>query len=166
MITDEPVRGSIPPPWFWALSGVERMQAFSNGLIPAPPLTRLTGMRPAHVGPGSGTWTMPASEWMGGFRDQLEISVFVGAALHGIAMTAAPPGATVELLTLDTHHFRPVRAHRGNLLARGRVVNTNQFLTYTEVLIEDSAGRQLASGQSHATIQQVDPPPPPGSPGR
>ena len=161
MITDEPVRGSIPPPWFWALSGLERMEAFSNGLIPAPPLARLTGMRPAHVGPGSGTWTMPASGWVSGFNGILELSVFAGSALHGIAMTAAPPGATVQPLTVDIHHFRPTRPQPGNLLARGRVVNASQFFTFTEVQIEDAEGRQLASVQGHAAVRQMDPPPPP-----
>lgn len=32
MIHDEPARGSVPPPWFWSLSGFDRMRAFSDGL--------------------------------------------------------------------------------------------------------------------------------------
>lgn len=72
MIIDEPVRGSVPPPWFWALPGIERMQAFTAGLLPVPPLSRMQGIRPAHVGPGSGTWTMPASASMQGFTGVLD----------------------------------------------------------------------------------------------
>ena len=67
MIHDEPARGSVPPPWFWSLSGFDRMRAFSDGLLPWPPLSRLTGMRMSHVDAGSTTWTMPASEWLVGF---------------------------------------------------------------------------------------------------
>ena len=160
MITNEPVRGSIPPPWFWALSGVERMQALSQGHVPAPPLTRLTGVRPAHVGPGSGTWIMPASPQIQG-AGTLEITPLVGAALEGIAMSVHPPGTTVDLLTIDVQHLRRTRPHAGNLSARGRVVNASKFFTYTEVQIEDTEGRQIALANSYAAIRQIDPPPPP-----
>lgn len=30
MIPDEPARGSVPPPWFWALSGLDRMRGAEN----------------------------------------------------------------------------------------------------------------------------------------
>lgn len=45
MTLDEPVRGSVPPPWFWALSGIERMRAAGQGLLPLPPFLRLLGMQ-------------------------------------------------------------------------------------------------------------------------
>ena len=45
MILDEPVRGRTPPPWLRALSGIERVRAFSQGVLPWPPLARLLGMR-------------------------------------------------------------------------------------------------------------------------
>ena len=62
MIPDEPVRGRTPPPWFRALSGIERDRAFSRGLLPAPPIARLLGCRTTHVAAGSGTVVMPASD--------------------------------------------------------------------------------------------------------
>ena len=162
MIIDEPVRGSVPPPWFPALPGIERIRALSNGLLPLPPLFRLLGIRPAHVGPGAGTWTMPASDWLqiaaGGVVD---ISAFVETALTGVATTALPPGVEVVPVTFSVSYLRPARPQAGNFLARGRVVNTGSLFTFTEVEIEDTQGRQVAHGSGQSAIRPIEPPPPP-----
>jgi len=161
VIIDEPVRGSVPPPWFWALPGIDRIRAFSNGLLPLPPLWRLQGIRAAHVGPGSGTWTMPATAWTQGGNGVLEISAFVEAALTGVAMTALPPGMGVAPVTLTTYYFRPNRPQPGNLLARGRVVNTSGFFAFADLEIEDPEGRRIAQAGAQFVIHPVEPPPPP-----
>ncbi len=119
MITDEPVRGSIPPPWFCALSGIERMQAISQGLILSFPLARLQGMRAAHVEPGSGTWTVPASPWTRGLVGVGDICAFAETALTGVTITAAAPGHDVIPRTLVINYFRPYWVQGGNLIARG-----------------------------------------------
>jgi class 3 adenylate cyclase/acyl-coenzyme A thioesterase PaaI-like protein len=160
VIPDEPVRGSVPPPWFWALSGIERMRAVAHGLLPLPPLLRLQGIRPAHVGPGSGTYTMPASAWLQG-PAVFAVEALVEAAVTGIAMTTLPPGVDVEPVTLVMDYFRPPRAQPGNLLARARVVNASRFFTFTEVEIEDPQGRLIAHGGGHARIRAIEPAPPP-----
>lgn len=160
MITEEPIRGSVPPPWFWALPGIERMRALSQGMLPLPPVSRLLGIRPAHVGPGSGTSTMPASGWLQGPTGVLEISALVESAATGVAMSTVLPGVDVEPVTLAINYFRPTRPQAGNLLARARVVNASRFFTFSEVEIEDSQGRQIAHGSSHARIRRVEPAPP------
>ena len=164
MIDDEPVRGRIPPPWFSALSGIERMQALSQGLVSLPPLFRLQGMRPAHVGPGSGTWTMPVSQWTRGLVAMLDICVFVETALTGVTITATPAGHDAVPRTLVINYFRPARTHAGNLLARGRVLNISSLFAFSEVEIEDPEGRQLAHATGQFSIRRVDPPPPPPPP--
>src|SRR6266545_1258544 len=153
MIADEAARGSIPPPWFCALPGIERMQVFSQGLMLLPPLARLQGMRAAHVGPGSGAWTR-------GLVGMLDICAFVETALTGVSITAAPPGHEVVPRTLVINYFRPHRSHTGNLLARGRVVNTSSFFAFSEAEIEDPEGRQIAHVAGQFSIRRVDPPPP------
>jgi class 3 adenylate cyclase len=160
-IIDEPVRGSIPPAWWWSLSGIERMQALARGLIQLPPLCRLLGLRPGHVGPGSCTWTMPATAWLAGPVGELDLSLFAEAALTGTAMTAIRPSETVVPLTLDMNHFRPIRPANGNFVARCRVINASRFFVYTEIHVEDPNGRQLLHGASHADIGRVEPEPPP-----
>jgi hypothetical protein len=59
MIFDEPVRGRFPPSWFWALSGIERVRALYQGLLPLPP-SRLLGAAPLTSG-RFGNLTMPAA---------------------------------------------------------------------------------------------------------
>lgn len=161
MILEEPVRGGIPPPWFWALPGIERMRALAQGLLPLPPIARLLGLRPAHVGPGSGTWIMPASGWLQGALGALEVTPLVEAALTGVAMTTLPAGSDLEPVTLALNYFRPVPGQPGNLLARARVVNASRFFTFAEVEIEDPQGRQIVHGASHSRIRRIEPPPPP-----
>jgi hypothetical protein len=52
VIVDEAVRGHVPPPWFWALPGIDRIRAFEQSQLPAPPIARLLGIRAGHVGAG------------------------------------------------------------------------------------------------------------------
>ncbi len=160
-IVDEPVRGSIPPAWWWSLPGLERIRALARGYIPQPPLCRLLGIRPGHVGPGSGTWTMPATAHLMQFSGELEISLLIDAALQGVAMTVLGPGQTLFPATIDTNHFRPMRSTRGKYVARGRVLNASRFFTFTELHVEDSEGRQVMQAVSQAEICRVEPDPPP-----
>lgn len=161
MIFEEPVRGSVPPPWFSALPGIDRIRACSQGLLPLPPLLRLLGIRPAHVGPGSGTWTMPASASFLTEAGALEIAAFVESALSGVAITTLAPGMGAEPVTLAVNYFRPTRPQPGNLLARARVVNASRLYTFSEVEIEDPQGRQIAHGASHSALRAIEPSPPP-----
>ena len=160
-IIDEPVRGSIPPPWWWSLSGLERMQIFSRGLIPLPPLCRLVGLRAGHVGPGAGTWTMPATPWLQGLAGDIDSILLAQAALQGVAMTVVGPAQSVEPASLDLNYFRPCRPTTGNVSARARVINVSRFYTFTEVQLEDPRGRQILHAVSQARIVPISPDPPP-----
>jgi class 3 adenylate cyclase len=161
VIHEEPARGSVPPPWFWSLSGFDRMRAFSDGLLPWPPLSRLTGMRMSHVDAGATTWTVPASDWLVGFGGLLDLTLVVETALTGAALTTAPSGSTVTPVTFSVNHFRVPRAARGNVIAHARVVNSSSLFVFTEVHVQDPDGRPLAQGSCQAAITPVTPPPPP-----
>src|SRR6185295_16962558 len=87
VIVDEAVRGRVPPAWFWALPGIDRIRAFDLSQLPSPPVARLLGIRAGHVGPGSGTWVMPATGWSLITSGELEISMLAEAAVTGVAMT-------------------------------------------------------------------------------
>jgi hypothetical protein len=96
VIPDEPVRGRTPPPWFRALSGIERYRALSRWLLPAPPFARLLVFRTTHVAAGLVTVVMPASDACLGVIGRLEIvPVMVHGLLthrHGRAHRVADPG--------------------------------------------------------------------------
>jgi hypothetical protein len=87
MIFDEPVRGRVPPSWFWALPGIERLRALDQGLLALPPIAHLLGVRAAHIGRGSGTWTMPASQSFETEAGTLDSAPLQEAALVEVAMT-------------------------------------------------------------------------------
>src|SRR6185369_16114910 len=141
MIFDEPVRGRIPPPWFWALPGIERIRAIYQGLLPLPPIAHLLGVRAAHVGPGSGTWTMPAGGMFETEAGTLDTAPLQETALLEVAMTTLPHGMDANPVTLAVSYFRPMRPEPGNLLARARVINASRFFVFSEVEIEDPQGR-------------------------
>ena len=157
---DEPVRGSIPPPWWYALPGLERIEALAQGYIEPPPLSRLMGIRPGHVGPGSGTWIMPAFEGLEAITGESEPGPLMGAAILGVASTILRPGEYLEEMTYHVSTFRPTRTQPGNLVARAQVVNTSRFAVSCEADIEDSQGRRVLSASATLRVCQMDAPPP------
>jgi uncharacterized protein (TIGR00369 family) len=161
MIFDEPVRGRVPPPWFWALPGIDRVIALYQGLLPLPPIAHLLGVRAAHIGPGSGTWTMLSSQSLENEAGTVDIAALQETALTEVAMTTLPPGMDALPMTITVNHFRPARPQAGNFLARARVVNASRFFVFCEVEIDDPQGRRIAQGSSHLRLRRIEPAPPP-----
>ncbi len=160
VIPDEPVRGRTPPPWFHALSGIERVRAFSQGLLPRPPLSRLLGLRTTHVVPGAVTIVMPAADSSLAGVGQLEITPVIAAALESACLTALPAGVGARSFKYSVNPFRPAYARPGNLLARARVLHSSSMGVFAEVHLEDPEGRHLAHGTMHTAMRRVEPPPP------
>jgi len=50
VIVGEAVRGHVPPLWFWALPGIDRIRAFDQSQLPSPPIARLLGIRAGQGG--------------------------------------------------------------------------------------------------------------------
>ncbi len=161
MIPDEPVRGRTPPPWFRALSGIERVRAYTRGLLPWPPLARLLGMRTTHVAAGTVTIAMPAAEASLTPNGQLQIVPLLMSALEAASLTALPSGMDIAPLRFSIDPFRPAWPRPGNLLARARVVNSGNLYVFAEVQVDDPDGRHVAQGSLHSAIRRVEPAPPP-----
>lgn len=160
MIPDEPVRGRTPPPWFRALPGIERVRAFGRGMLSAPPLARLLGIRFTHVAAGTVTAVMPGSDACIAGNGQLEIVPLMIAALEGASSTALPAGVEALPMRFTFKAFRPAWPGNGNLVARARVVSDNSFFVFAEVQVEDPDGRHIGQGSLHSAVQAVEPPPP------
>ena len=161
MIPDEPVRGRRPPPWYFALSGIERGRAFTRGQLPWPPMSRLLGMRTTHVVPGGVNVAMPATEASLTGNDQLEIVPLMVGALTSASLSGLPSGMNIEPRKFSFDPFRPAWLRPGNLLARARVVNSSNLFVFAEVQVEDPDGRHLAQGSLQAAIHRIEPAPPP-----
>jgi class 3 adenylate cyclase len=161
MIPDEPVRGRTPPPWVGALSGIERCRAYSRGLLPVTPMSRLFGYRTTHVAAGTITLAMPANDANIAGNGQMEISAPMVAALEGACNTALPAGFDILPLRFTLDPFRPAWPGRGNLLCRARVVSSSNLFVFALVQVEDSEGRHIAQGSLHGAVVRIDPPPTP-----
>jgi class 3 adenylate cyclase len=161
VIPDEPVRGRNQPPWFRALSGIERVRAFSRSLVPSPPIVHLLGHRATHVAAGTATFVMPASDACISPNGQLQIVPAAIVALEGASLTALPQDMDAVPMRFTFKAFRPAWPGKGNILARARVVNDSQLFVFAEVQVEDPDGRYLGQGSLHSMIQPVEPPPPP-----
>jgi class 3 adenylate cyclase len=161
VIPDELARGRTPPPWFRALSGIDRYRAFSRGQVPWPPMARLLGMRTTHVAAGTVTVAMPASDACIAGNGQLEIAPLMIAALEGASTVALPGGYDIVPLRFSFDPFRPAWPGPGNLIARARVLNSGDLYVFAEAQVEDADGRSIGRCSLHSEIRRVEPPPPP-----
>lgn len=161
MIPDEPVRGHSPPLWVGALTGIERCRAYSHGLLPAVPMSRLFGYRITHVAAGTVTLAMPATDASIAGNGQMEISAPMVAALEGACNTALQIGFDILPLRFTFDPIRPAWPGRGNLLCRARVVSNSNLYVFAVVQVEDSEGRHIAQGELHGAVQRMTPAPPP-----
>ena len=124
-VVDEPVRGGLPEPSFYALSGIDQARDRLRGMVPRSPLSHLVGYRLTQIGSGTATMTMPASPWF-----QMVDGITLGAPLvveeaPAIAVLTGAPSATEVVTTaLSLNHFRPPTLDSSSFIARARVVNT------------------------------------------
>jgi hypothetical protein len=102
----EPIRGFIPEPWFSSLPGIDRAQALRQGLIPRPPLARLTGLTVTQVSPGAATMTLRSTPWLDG-GGQMDILILGEVALSTAVLTGAPAGSDVRTASFSVTQFRP-----------------------------------------------------------
>ena len=162
-IPDEPVRGSLPPSWWWSLPGLERVRALSFGHVPNTPIARLLGVRLTHVDVGSVTCTMPAAAALAMPVGVIQLCPLASVALRAAAMTAVKAGQDLVAVSTSEHNFRPAFERPGRLLARARVVNTSSATVFVEAAVEDSEGRRLCfavATYARRTIEPAPPPPP------
>lgn len=169
MITDEPVRGSfayLEHPWLLSLSGLEQFRPFMKGQVPYAPLYHLAGLEVVEVGPGSATWTMPASPWWQTSAGVFCAGVFpfvADAALGTAIYTTLPPKKVLTTSQLTMEYLRPPSVESGHLIARAKVVQVGRSQGLSECTVEDSRGMLLAHGASRCVLLDVpfEPPPPP-----
>lgn len=163
-IWSEPVRGGYPDPRLFGLPGMEQMRAYFQGLAPAPPLSRLTGMLPTHVGPGAATFVMPATEWLQTPAPFISLGVqamLADAALGCAIQTTLPPATPYTTSDLSLSFLRPLDADGGQVAARGRLVHAGRSLGVAELVIEDSRARPVTHGTTRCFfLDPLDVPPP------
>lgn len=169
IVLDEQVRGShayLDHPWLIGLDGLRQLRHQTRPEFPHPPMQHLTGLRIVEAGPGTSTWTMPATAWWqhasGPFLAGT-YGVVADAALGGAIHTLNPPGMWTMTSELSLNFVRAASPASGNLIARGRLIQSGRGHGLSEAVIEDSEGRLLAHATTRCLLRgfPVDPPDPP-----
>ena len=161
---NEPVRGVLPEPGFFALPGLERMRLYQQARLPATPHARLLGYRMTQVSSGSSVLSQPITPWSELYDGFVDVTTI--AALSGFvtASTAAPAGIDVRLVTLSIRYLRSLTVDDGSVVARGRLLHAGSNFSTVETLIEDPLGRAVAHSTASTVNVLLDPPPPVWSP--
>jgi uncharacterized protein (TIGR00369 family) len=152
-----PVQGEALPQEVWdRLSGLEALRGCQSGELPAPPISRLTGIWPAEVEKGKSTWTMPATEWLcSPIQGRLyggAIAYLAGNAIDGSIMTTVSAGTAVAPLDLKVYFLRPVAPDGRDLTARGEVVHRGRAMAIGTSEVFDADGKRVAMASSSAMI--------------
>lgn len=154
-ITQEPVRGSYPGPWWIGLSGGERTSRRNAFTLPRPPMSHLTGLRPLEGGDGRSVFRLPASPWF-----QTATGMFLGsmsiwaadAPFGGCIMSVLEPGKVVTTSELTMSFLRPATVGSGSLTATARMIHVGRTQGLSEARVEDASGRLIAHGTSRLFI--------------
>lgn len=154
-VWEEPPRGSFADPEVLGLNGLDRMRAVVRGQMPAPPIYHLTGLAPIEAGPGTATFSMPASPWFATPAGVFNAGVMAWAAdapLGSAIATALPPGRILVTSDLSMNFLRPASPSSERLVARARLIHAGNSLGLSEVMVEDGRGRLLGHGTSRCFL--------------
>ncbi|HXJ63699.1 MAG TPA: PaaI family thioesterase [Actinomycetota bacterium] len=154
-IWQEPVRGGYSDPSVLGFTGLERMRLTLAGRTPAPPMHHLTGLRPVDAGPGSSTFSMPASPWWqtpAGLFSAGTMAFVADAPLGTAIATSLPPGRLLVTSDLSMNYLRPASTRSGELIGRANLIHTGARVALSEIRVEDAAGRLLAHGTTRCFL--------------
>lgn len=150
---NEPVRGIVPEPALFSLSGLERMRLYQQARLPATPHNRLLGYRLTQVSSGSSVLSQPITPWSEIYDGFVDVTAVSALSAFVTASTAAPPRTDLRLVTLSIRYLRSLSVDDGSVIARGRLLHSGSSFTTVETLIEDPLGRGVA--HTTATIVTV-----------
>src|ERR1700744_2653253 len=106
----EPVRGGHPDAALAARPGIEFLGAMLEHRTPAPPLSRLTGMRPVALGGESTRFTMPLSGWLCDAQGRVPLGALTipsDAAMACAIIARLPAGSAITTSELAMRQIRP-----------------------------------------------------------
>lgn len=151
-----PVSGEVLGQEVWdAHDGLEILRLLAAGELPVPPLGRLTGLRLTGAGPGSATFTLPASGWLGSPTGNVEggfIAMLADAALQTAIGTTAPAGCAVASVDLKVNFLRPVPTDGRELVGAGTVVHKGRSLVIANAEVVNAAGKRVALATGSALL--------------
>lgn len=149
-----PAMGEVVPQAVWqAVPGLEVLRQLVAGELPRPPISYLTGLQITEVGPGTATFTLPASGWLASPTGYIEgglIAMLADGALQMAIQSTTPPGCAVAALDLKINFLRPCWPDGRHLVGRGTVVHQGRRLVIANAEVVNAEGKRvaLATGSS------------------
>jgi uncharacterized protein (TIGR00369 family) len=161
-----PVRGGHPDAVLAARPGTELLQAMLAEEILAPPLSRLTGMRPVQLGADCAQFTMPVSPWLCGDDGEVPLGVLAipaDAAMACAIIAGLPAQTAITTSELSLRQLRPVQPG-GMLVTTAAVLDSSppahlpaRPVALAEVTVSDEAGTLIARGGTLCVILPFSP---------
>src|SRR2546422_11598355 len=97
--------------------------------MPAPPIHRLTGLRPIEGDREGAAYAMPASPWWqtsAGVFSPGVMAFLADAPLGAAVSTALPPGKVLTTSDLTMNFLRPASVGSERLVARARLIQAGR----------------------------------------
>jgi uncharacterized protein (TIGR00369 family) len=159
---EEPVRGGYPDPSLLLRPGIEQPGEMLAGRTPAPPISRLTGMRLTAVGDGTATFELPLTDWLRAPQGAISIGPLVipaDAAMAVAIQTRLPPRTPFSTSELTLRLLAPARPG-ARLRVTGKVIQVRQRIALAEGELVDEDDRLIAHGSTLCLMQPEAAPPP------
>jgi uncharacterized protein (TIGR00369 family) len=150
-----PVRGETSEAAFAELSYKEMFDRWQRDELPAPPLATFFGLRPVEHGPGTMTWSLPASEWLNNAFGVIyggALALLADSAIGGAIWMTMERGQVLASLNLHVYFFRPVLADGRDMLGRGAVTRSGKSLRVASAEVFDADGNLVAMGTGSAKV--------------
>lgn len=163
-IWEEPVRGFyFDPGAFAALSGLDLLRTYFDGVHLPPPISYLCGMRLTAAEPGSATFTIPVTDWLlspQGAVSGATLNFLVDGPLGCTVQTALPAATPYATAEISYSFLRTVMPGSGTLTGKGRLIHAGRTVAVSEVDVTDEQGQLIAVTSSRCVIlPRVEVPP-------
>lgn len=169
-----PIRGASLDAGALALTGLEIMERYRDGLLPGPPVAHLTGLRIADAGPGTVTATMPLSPWLRWSRGDVPaaaLALLADTPLGAACQTLLPPGSLLATAQMALAFSGPLIAGDTATAVGDDVEEVSRHAMRSRVAISGAGGavargtalmmvRAMAPPESHGHLGRATPPPP------
>lgn len=137
------------------LTGLELLHRRTSGLIPAPPVEELIGLRGTYVMPGRVTFEYEPREEqyssLGTVHGGIVASV-LDTAMSAALQSVLDAGVTLATVELRTSFVRPVTLATDVFRVEGTVVHSGARLATAEARLVDRAGVLYATASSSALV--------------
>ncbi len=152
---ERPAVGVTVEEIFTELPYPEMFNRWARDELPAPPLANFFGLRPVEHGPGTMTWTMPASGWLNNAFGVIyggALAILADSAVGGAIWMTMERGQVLASLNLHVYFFRPVMADGREMVGRGQVTRSGRRLRVASAEVLDADGNLVAMATGSAKV--------------